>query len=57
MKGTEVSTVMGVVSVEIGRRREMEDERGLRRAAEREEEVARCDRAISTVGFGEVGPI
>lgn len=39
---------MGVVSVEIGRRREMAEQRGFRRSAERKEEASR-DRAIPTV--------
>lgn len=50
VKGTEVSIMRGVVSVEIGRRRRKTVVRGLRRVEDRavEEEVRR-DRAISTV--------
>lgn len=49
VKGTEVSTVIGVVSVEIERRKreeEMAAARGLRRAARDGDEAAR-DKAIS----------
>ncbi|KAL4278717.1 hypothetical protein GQ457_03G025020 [Hibiscus cannabinus] len=55
VKGTQVPTVKGVASLEIGRRRKRADERGMRKLVGREEEAAMCDRAIWTVGLCEWG--
>lgn len=51
MKGTDVSIVRGVVSVEIGRWRRKELVRGLRIFVERDEEEESFDRAISSLIF------
>lgn len=51
MKGTDVSIVRGVVSVEIGRWRRKELVRGLRIFVERDDEEENFDRAISSLIF------
>lgn len=51
MKGTDVSIVRGVVSVEIGRWRRKELVRGLRIFVERDDEEESFDRAISSLIF------
>lgn len=60
MKGTDVSIVRVVVSVEIGRWRRKEVVRGLRRFVDRDDEEVSFDKAISSLtasgaGFGRDG--